>query len=320
MYDSAGSVYAIGTRFTRLDDTGAPLVGAGNAYVSKALVTVGIGLEYEDGEEVIQRNGAGQICVSYRAPDALKRGTISDLNFCSPDPWVKSFLIGGTVITRAATSEVQTVTITGTPTGGDFTLTFDGETTAGIAYNAVASAVQSALEALSNLAPGEVTVSGGPGPDTPYTVTFDDAIGNVPQMTADGGGLTGGSSPNVTVTTGTPGSNLTAIGYRAPEVGGDPLPNGVSVEFWSRAVVDGAWANELPYIHWVVPRARLRLADAMTLGAENALTPSFSGTSDQNKNWGDGPEGDWEYGSDRVWQYARVATVPDFTRGPIAVA
>ena len=36
----------------------------------------------------------------------------------------------------ASPSEVQTVTITGTPTGGTFTLTFDGETTAAIAYNA----------------------------------------------------------------------------------------------------------------------------------------------------------------------------------------
>lgn len=319
VYDNAGSVYAIGSRFTRLDDDGSPLAGVGNAYVSKAIVTAGIGLEYQDGEEVTQRNGAGQICVSYRAPDSLVRGTITDLQFCSPDPYIKAFLIGGAVITRAATAEVQTVTITGTPTGGTFSLTFDGQTASGIAYNANAAAVQTALEALSNLIPGDVTVTGGPGPGAPYTVTFAGTLGDVPQMTAVGA-FTGGTAPAVAVTTGTPGSNLTAIGYRAPEVGEDPLPNGVSVELWSRAVVDGAFATELPYIHWVIPRARLRLSDTLSLGAEDAMTPTFEGYEIQNPNWGDGPEGDWPYASDRVWQYARVATVPDFTRGPITVA
>ena len=102
-------------------------------------------------------------------------------------------------------SEVQRVTITGTPTGGTFTLTFSGQTTAGIAYNAAAAAVQSALEALSNLAVGDVAVTGGPGPGTPYTVTFRASMGNVAQMTASGAGLTGGTTPGVTVVTLTPG-------------------------------------------------------------------------------------------------------------------
>lgn len=320
MYDNAGSVYAIGTRFTRLAADGSPLPGAGNAYVSKAIVTAGLGLEYEDGEEVIQKNGAGVICVQYQAPDTVKRGTISSLQFCGPDPHITSFLIGGSVITQAATSEVQTVTITGNPLGGTFTLTFDGETTAPIAFDATNTAVDSALEALSNLLPGDVAVTGGPGPGTPFTVTFLATLGDVPVMTANGAGLTGGVSPTVTVTTGTQGSSLTAIGYRAPEVGSDPLPNGVSVELWSRATMDGAFTNDLPYIHWVIPRARLRLSEDLSLAADAAMTPTFEGFSIQNQNWGDGPEGDWPYGSDRVWQYSRVATTPDFTRGPITVA
>ncbi len=320
MYDNAGSVFAIGTRFTRLDSIGAPLVGAGNAYVTRALVTAGIGLEYQDGQEVTQNNGSGQICVSYRAPDTLLRGTISDLKFCSPDPNVLQFLIGGTVITRAGTAEVQTVTITGTPTGGTFTLTFDGQTTTALAYNAAAAAVEAALIALSNIAPGQVAVTGGPGPGTPWVATFVSTMGNVPQMTASGALLTGGTTPAVAVTTNTGGSNLTDIGYRAPLVGSDPMPNGVSVELWSQAVLDGSFPSDLPYIQWVLPRARLRTSDDLSLSGEDAMTPSFEGTTTQNANWGDGPEGDWPYGSDRVWQYARVATIPDFTRGAIAVA
>lgn len=108
----------------------------------------------------------------------------------------------------ARTDEIQTVTITGTPTGGTFTLTLDGETTAAVAYNAAASAVQTALEGLSNLQPGDVTVTGGPGPGTPYVVTFGGAGrragSDVPQMTATGS-FTGGTSPAVAVTTGTAG-------------------------------------------------------------------------------------------------------------------
>lgn len=101
------------------------------------------------------------------------------------------------------TTEVQIVTITGTPTGGTFTLTFDGQTTANIAYNAIASAVASALIALSNIPAGGVVVTGGPGPGTPWTVTFAAALaGNAqPQMTADDALLTGGTTPVVTVTT-----------------------------------------------------------------------------------------------------------------------
>lgn len=321
MYDGSGSLFAVGTRITKLSESGAPLVGANNAYVTDALVTVGLGLEYTDGEEIIQRNGAGRNCLYYRAPDTLTRGIVDALTFCSPDPNVLQFLIGGNVITRAATSETQTITISGTPTGGTFTLTFDGQTTAPIAFDAVNTAVDTALEALSNLEVGDVTVSGGPGPGTPFVVTFLASLGDVPLMTANGAGLIGGTAPTVVVTAGTPGDSMTDIGYRAPEVGGNPTPYGVSLEFWSQAVQDGAFAASLPYYHWAVPRAFIRTSDNLALSGEDPMLPTFSGFSQQNLNWGDGPEGDWEFQSDRVWQYVRVdsATVPDFTRGLIPV-
>lgn len=103
-------------------------------------------------------------------------------------------------------NEVQTITITGTPTGGTYTLTFSGQTTAAIAYNAAAADVQSALEALSNIGVGDVTAAGGPHPGTPITVTFGGQYAgtDVTQMTATGS-LTGGTSPTVTVSTTTPG-------------------------------------------------------------------------------------------------------------------
>jgi hypothetical protein len=319
-YDGSGSLFALGMRLTKLDALGAPMVGASTSYVTDALVAAGIGLEYTDGEEITQRSGSGRVCLAYKAPDTLTRGTISDLSVCTPDPNVLQFLIGGDVIGTggSGTAEVQTVTVTGTPTGGTFTLSFNGQTTSDIAFDAAATAVESALEALPNVGVGNVTVTGAAG--GPYTVTFVASLGDVPQMTGNGDDLTGGTSPNVSVTTATPGNNLTDIGYRAPQVGQDPNPNGISIELWSRAIDEGAYAANLPYFHWVVPRAFVRPSDAWTLSSEDPLLPSFEGYSTQNANWGDGPANDWPYPSDRVWQYARVAALPDLTPGFVSVA
>jgi len=93
-----------------------------------------------------------------------------------------------------------TATITGTPDGGTFTLTYGGQTTAGIAYNATAGAVQSALVALTSVGTGNVTVTGGPGPGTPYVITFGGVLQQtVAALTASGAGLTGGTDPAIGV-------------------------------------------------------------------------------------------------------------------------
>lgn len=68
----------------------------------------------------------------------------------------------------------QTVTFEDVPDAGTFTLTYSGQTTANIAYNAAASAIESALEALSNIT--SVTVAGNF--TTGFTVTFDGTDGN----------------------------------------------------------------------------------------------------------------------------------------------
>ena len=134
------------------------------------------------------------------------------------------------------TNEVQTVTITGSPTGGTFTLTYSGQTTTGITYNAAAAAVQSALEALTNLAPGDVIVTGGPGPGTPYTATFGGtlAVTDVAQMTASGAALTGGTTPTVTVTTTTAGNyDLVVLPAGYDSLGWHTKDDGLT---WSRDV------------------------------------------------------------------------------------
>lgn len=99
-----------------------------------------------------------------------------------------------------ATNEVQVVTLNGTPTGGTFTLTYSGQTTSAIAYNASAATVDAALEALSNIGAGDVVVTGSAG--GPWTVTFATALAatNLAEMTGNGGSLTGATSNTLTVT------------------------------------------------------------------------------------------------------------------------
>ena len=126
---------------------------------------------------------------------------------------------------------VQTVTITGTPTGGTFTLTYNGQTTAAIPYNASAAQVASALVALSNIASAaNVATGGGALPGTPVTVTFQGLLGNQPQpvMTAVGS-LTGGSSPAVSVAT-------TTTGQTAEHIVG--VFDNLEYDFFGNAVAD----------------------------------------------------------------------------------
>lgn len=108
------------------------------------------------------------------------------------------------------TNEVQTLTITGTPTGGTFKLAFRSVTTAAIAYNATAAAVQSALEALSSVGSGNVLCAGGPLPGSPVTITFQNLLGgqNQPMIVVTQAALTGGTTPAASVAETTPGTGL----------------------------------------------------------------------------------------------------------------
>jgi hypothetical protein len=104
------------------------------------------------------------------------------------------------------TSEVQTLTITGTPTSGTFALGFGGQITAPINYNATATDVQTALRALSSIGSTGVTCTGGPLPGSAVTITFGGTLANtnVATIATNGaGGLSGGTTPtsSVAVTT-----------------------------------------------------------------------------------------------------------------------
>lgn len=103
-----------------------------------------------------------------------------------------------TVNAGSSTSNaIYRITLTGA-TGGDFTVTWDGQTTGAIAYNASAATVDTALEALSNIGVGDVTVTGSAG--GPWDIEFTGALANteVVRPTITGTGLTGSTAGNIT--------------------------------------------------------------------------------------------------------------------------
>jgi hypothetical protein len=74
-------------------------------------------------------------------------------------------------------NELQSLSLSGT-TGGTFTLTYSGQTTGNIAWNASPAAIVTALEGLSNIAVGDVAVTGGPLPSQ-VVIEFKANLGNM---------------------------------------------------------------------------------------------------------------------------------------------
>jgi hypothetical protein len=212
-YDGSGSIFALGARITKLDPAGAPLVGEDNCYVTEALISADIGNTYSEPDAIDLTNGQGQTCVHFQPTAVLLGGTLENFLFCTPDPYILQFLIGGNVI--------------------------------------------------------------------------EDEAGEV------------------------------ATGYQAPQVNTDPVPDGIAIELFSKAVLDnslkpgGLW--------WVLPRVRLSPDGAMSLSSSDPLQPGFTGTLEQNPNFGDGPTGDIEFPTDRVWQFNYSQTIPTLTTGLVAV-
>jgi len=102
------------------------------------------------------------------------------------------------------TDEVQKIDLTGVTAAKTWTVTFDGATTASIKAKAEATAaeVQAKLEALPNIDPGDVAVTGSTG--GPFSVKFQGQYEgvDVPQVTVT---AQEGTATVTTVTAGDPG-------------------------------------------------------------------------------------------------------------------
>ncbi len=103
-------------------------------------------------------------------------------------------------------AEVQVLTTTQAANTGTFTLTYEGETTDPISYNADAATIQAALEALSNIEEGDITVEGnGPSELGDTTFTFRQELGNAIQITIDASNLNPGDDTDYVMSTQTEG-------------------------------------------------------------------------------------------------------------------
>jgi hypothetical protein len=95
----AASIQGVSIRVTRLDAYGNLLNGAGDSYTTSAFMRVSFTPEYEEGDEITEKNANGVVCVTYKSPDTLKRITM-ELAICEPDPEISALISGGLLLRK----------------------------------------------------------------------------------------------------------------------------------------------------------------------------------------------------------------------------
>src|SRR3954468_18836588 len=93
--DYAASVQGVAIRVTSLNLDGS--LDAAESYTSKSFIRVSFTPEYEEGDEITEKNADGTVCVTYKAPDTLKRVTM-EVAVCDPDPVLSQLLSGGVLL------------------------------------------------------------------------------------------------------------------------------------------------------------------------------------------------------------------------------
>lgn len=97
--DYAASIQGVSIRVTRLNANGTLANGAGDSYTTSAFMRMSFTPEYEEGDEITEKSANGSICVSYKAPDTLKRITM-ELAICEPDPELTNLISGGLLLRK----------------------------------------------------------------------------------------------------------------------------------------------------------------------------------------------------------------------------
>jgi hypothetical protein len=103
--DYAASVSGVAIRVTKLNTDGS-LIDT-ESYTSKSFIRVSFTPEYEEGDEITEKNADGTVCVSFKAPDTLKRVTM-EIAVCDPDPVLSSMLSGGVLLAGEPTASATT--------------------------------------------------------------------------------------------------------------------------------------------------------------------------------------------------------------------
>ena len=95
----AASIQGVSIRVTRLDAAGNLMTGSADSYTTSAFMRVSFTPEYEEGDEITEKGANGVVCVTYKAPDTLKRITM-ELAICEPDPELTALISGGLLLRK----------------------------------------------------------------------------------------------------------------------------------------------------------------------------------------------------------------------------
>lgn len=95
----AASIQGVSIRVTRLDAAGNLMNGSMDSYTTSAFMRVSFTPEYEEGDEITEKGANGVVCVTYKAPDTLKRITM-ELAICEPDPELSALISGGLLLRK----------------------------------------------------------------------------------------------------------------------------------------------------------------------------------------------------------------------------
>ncbi len=174
-------------------------LGANITYTSGGTAAVGTTL-ISDLDQFTGTLSSGTITFSGYKPDgtALGSGPTTDLTMSITSTTTLNDVLTwlNTNEGTAAVSEIQTVTLATAPNndpdGGTFTLTYGGETTTPLAWNATANDIVTALETLSTVNTGDIAVSASM--DDGVTFTFADTLDDVGLITINSS-LTDGGVP-----------------------------------------------------------------------------------------------------------------------------
>jgi hypothetical protein len=97
--DYAASIQGVSIRVTRLDASGNLMTNPGDSYTTSSFMRLSFTPEYEEGDEIVEKSANGVICVSYKAPDTLKRVTL-EVAICEPDPELSQLMSGGLLLRK----------------------------------------------------------------------------------------------------------------------------------------------------------------------------------------------------------------------------
>jgi hypothetical protein len=185
-------------------------------------------------------------------------------------------------------AQVQTLKITGSPTGGTFTLTAGGQTTAAIAFNATPAVVQAALAALTSVGAGNVIVTGTLLSDTNgFDVAWALAKASVAITITAAASFTGGTTPAIAVTQKSALTGWKSVGHTSrgtlPEFGFDGDSTEVRGSWQKKKLREIQTDDPIDYLSVVLHQFD---SDALSLyyGADASPTSGVFGVSSASQN------------------------------------